>query len=186
MKKILIIILVTVAFRSESQQLYSMWLNPTDTSLSVINPLTNDTVQVTKLPKTVYQGIGTGTAYSVTATPAMITFGTTSPTITIVKAGTYLIFWNVRTDYALATVAVSRQMTYKVRRTNNSPTDINTSGFSTPLMTLLTFSGPDISRQFLYTATSGDILQIWASVSTIPTAGAITVPEANIIALRLY
>lgn len=185
MKKYLLIVSLFFTVNIHAQ-LTSLLIGLSDTTLYCFNPSTGDTIQLTKLPKTVYQGIGSGTAYNVTATAALVDMGTSDPTITIAKAGTYLIFWNVRTDYALATLAVSRSMTYKIRRTNNTAADINLSGFSTPLMTLLSFSGPDISRQFVYSATAGDILQIWASVNTIPTAGAISVPEANIIALRLY
>ncbi len=184
MKKICFVLFLLIASATHAQ-LYSFIL-ASDTTLFAFNPSTRDSIQLNKLPKTLYNGMGTGNAYSVTATPAAITMGTTSPTVTIAKAGTYLIMWNVRTDYSAATIAVSRTMTYKVRRTNNTATDVFTSGFATPVITLLTFSGPDISRQFVYTATAGDILQLWASISTIPTAGAVTVPEANIITLRLY
>lgn len=178
--------MIFVAFAVSADAQLTSFLVGQDTVLFYMNPSTKDTIQLTKLPKTLYTASGTGTPYSVTSSPGQVVLGTTSPAITIAKAGTYLIMWNVRTDYAAATLAISRNMTYKVRRINNTPMDVNSAGFATPVMTLLTFSGPDISRQFLYTATAGDILQIWASVNTIPTIGAVTIPEANIIALRLY
>ena len=186
MKKLILAILVITTLQSKAQ-LTSFFVNLTDTTLWYRNPLTGDSIQLTKLPKTLYTGEGTGTAYNLTTTPALVTFGTTSPSITLAKAGNYLITWRVRTEYVGATIAVNSNVTFKIRRTNNTATDLRTTGFKTLITTLLSGQASDITASFMYTnATAGDVLEIWGSMSSLATLGNVSVVEANIIAIKQY
>ncbi|HRI26001.1 MAG TPA: hypothetical protein PLZ45_15085 [Ferruginibacter sp.] len=38
----------------------------------------------------------------------------------------------------------------------------------------------------IYTASAGDIIQLWGSVSVLPTAGSAQVNDASIIAVKQY
>ena len=133
------------------------------------------------------QSISAGTGYTLTATSARSVFGTTSPQITLSVAGTYLINYNVFTDYSAATLAVSRAISYKVRRTTNTAADLDLMpAINTPIITLLTFSAPMVNNSFIYTATAGDVLEVWGSISVIPTAGAVKTNYVSINATKLY
>ena len=133
------------------------------------------------------QSISAGTGYTLTATSAKAIFGTTSPSITISVAGTYLINYNVFTDYSAATLAASRAISYKVRRTTNTAADLDLMpAINTPIITLLTFSAPMVNNSFIYIATAGDVLEVWGSISVIPTAGAVKTNYVSINATKLY
>lgn len=130
-----------------------------------------------------------GTAYSLTATPALLDFGTTDPSLVISGAGTWLISARVRLDYNAATFAAVRTATLKLRRTNNTAADLANSSTSlkTQIITLLTYTAGIIDLpQVIYTTTNtDDIIQIFGSVDVVPTAGSFDTVEASIIALRI-
>lgn len=133
------------------------------------------------------QSISSGTTYTLSATSAKCTFGTTSPSITISQAGTYLLNYNIATDYTAATLAASRAISYKVRRTNNTAADIDVMpSINTQIITALTFSATMVNNTFIYTATAGDILEIWGSISVVPTAGSVKTSYGSINATKLY
>lgn len=130
-----------------------------------------------------------GTAYALTATSAALTFGTTSPVLTFVNSGTYLIFAKANLEYAGATFAASRVVTLKLRRTNNTAADltngstvVNTAIVTTVTAVLANSALPVIK----YVATAGDIITIFGDVSVVPTAGALNATEASIVAMRLH
>lgn len=133
---------------------------------------------------------GSGTAYQLTATPALIDMGTTDPSLTITSAGVWLILARVRVDYTGSTFAAVRTGTIKLRRTNNTAADIaNSSGsFLTDIITTLTYTLDIFELQpIIYTTTnSNDILQLFGSISVVPTAGSIDVSEASIVAIKLF
>ena len=83
-----------------------------------------------------------GTAYQLTASSAALVFGTTSPSLTIDKAGTYLLFGQVNLKYNGATFAAERTVTLKVRRTNNTAADVSNSSATavTDIVTTKTFT----------------------------------------------
>lgn len=135
--------------------------------------------------QTVY---GSGTAYAVTATPELIALGTTTPSLTFSETGTYLLFSRVRWDYAAATFAAVRTVTTKLRRTNNTATDLTngSAGWKTQIITTLTFTAIDQAMPpVVYNATAGDIVELWASIDVVPSAGALNAVEAEIVALRI-
>ena len=128
-----------------------------------------------------------GTAYTVTATPALVDFGTTDPSITITSPGTWLIFSRARYDLNAATFA-ARTVTSLLRRTNNTASDLTNSSTSwlTGTTTTVTSTQFQLIPPILYvTANSNDIIQLWGSVSVLPSAGTLTVTEASIVAIKI-
>jgi len=135
-------------------------------------------------------GYGTGTVYSLTGSSAKITMGTTSPTVTLPNPGTYMIISNLKLDYAgLTTLGISTA-SFKLRRTNNTATDLPnaTASFTSPIVTLLTGPAGDADLQgVLYTtSTSGDIIEMWGNRGASISLGNINVSEAWIMAIRIY
>lgn len=131
-----------------------------------------------------------GTAYSLTATPAALTFGTTSPTIVIDKAGTYLIVARVNLKYNGATFAASRTATLKLRRTNNTAADLTggTTALATDIVTTKTFTfSAGMLPPIIYTTSqTTDSISIFGSLDVVPTAGSLDATEANIVVVRLF
>lgn len=130
-----------------------------------------------------------GTAYQLTAVSTALAFGTTSPALTIDKAGTYLLTGRANIKYNGATFAASRTVDLKLRRTNNTAADITNTLITgaTDVVTTKTFTfGVLNTPQVLYTANAGDIISLFGDVSVIPTVGSLDVVEASIVALRLY
>lgn len=136
---------------------------------------------------TTFEGIGTGTTYNLTTTSAKVDFGTTDPSITLTSPGTYMIVTNVKLDYAGLTTLGASTSTLKVRRTNNTATDLATTGFTTPILTLLTATAGDCDiRTFIYTTSnSNDVLEVWGNRGANVTVGNVVVSEASIIAIKI-
>lgn len=130
-----------------------------------------------------------GTAYSLTNAQAALVFGTTSPSITVNVAGTYLLLSVVRLDYNGATFAASRNATIKLRRTNNTAADITnaTTTYETAVVTLLSDTMATISLPpVIYTTTNtDDALTIFGGLNTAPSAGSLDAVEASLLAIRI-
>lgn len=136
-------------------------------------------------------GYGTGTAYTLTTTSAKVTFGTTSPSITIPAAGTYLIFPNIKLEYVGLTLAVARTAAFKLRRTNNTAADLAnaTANFNAPAIALAqngTAGDVDINPIIYTTSNNNDVVEIWGSISGATLTGNMQVGDASIIAIRVY
>lgn len=134
-------------------------------------------------------GLGAGTAYSLTNTAAAVTFGTTSPSITIDKAGTYLLIANLNLLYNGATFVAVRTITTKIRRTNNTAADVITNVLSSSIITALTFTAGTPQLFAIYTTTNtNDALSLFADVNTVPSAGSLDAQAAgsNLVAIKLY
>lgn len=142
---------------------------------------------ITGVVLTRYTTYAAGTAYTLTATPAALDFGTTDPTITIAVAGTYLIQSGVGVNYNGATYTGTPSMAFKLRRTNNTAADLANGARSVALPVLTSFTGGDAFPLpgVVYTATAGDIVTIFGSVSALPSAGSVTVTSADIVAIRI-
>lgn len=138
---------------------------------------------------TTYSVYASGTAYSLTNTAALLDFGTTDPSLTLTSPGTYLITARVRTDNNAATFAAVRNVTLKLRRTNNTAADLTNASttFKTQVITALTFTNPTaIIPNIIYTTVnSNDIIQLFGSIDIVPTAGSIDAVESEIIAIKL-
>ncbi len=131
---------------------------------------------------------GSGTAYSLTATPAAVTFGTTSPALTLMDKGTYRFTVRARLDYNAATFAAVRTTALKLRRTNNTAADLTncTAGAKTQAVT--TVSGTLVDQTFTcdyVTTATNDNISLFGSIDVVPTAGSLDVAEAYIVAARL-
>lgn len=131
-----------------------------------------------------------GTAYPLTATPALLDFGTTDPSLVIDAPGVWLIMARARIDNNAKTTAAVRTITLKLRRTNNTAADISNSSTSckTAIMTTLTFTLEECELPpIVYTTTnSDDIIQIWGSADDISGAGTFDAVEASIVAIKLF
>ena len=128
---------------------------------------------------------GAGTSYQLTTTPAAVVLGTTNPTITLGKAGTYLIIADVVVDYNGATFAAGRDVIAKIRRTNNTAADLTGGArtIKTNITTTETGTLVCVSIAITYTTTAtDDALTIFGSVSALPSAGSLDISDANIIA----
>lgn len=133
--------------------------------------------------------IAAGTVYTLTATPAKVAFGTTSPSIVIPSAGTWLLFANAQTNLVGATYAAPNAVTYKIRRTNETAADVADSSRNSfiPIITTVTDSGPAVVLgPIIYTTVNADdALELWGSVTGTPSAGSVTVSAGSIIAIRI-
>lgn len=130
-----------------------------------------------------------GTVYSLTNTATLINFGTTDPSITLTRPGTYLIFARARVDYNAATFAAPQEVTIKLRRTNNTAADITSgsAGIKTAIVTTVTQSlGHVVLPPTIYsTSNSDDVIQLFGSVAAAPGAGSLDVTEAEIVVVPL-
>jgi hypothetical protein len=130
-----------------------------------------------------------GTVYTMTASYALMTFGTTSPSVTINNAGTYLVYGRANLTSRGATYAATNTYSVKIRRTNNGAADLAGSEAvqTIPIITTTTEDlGVIDSRPVTYTASATDILQLWGTLSATPSAGNVICDRADIIAIRLY
>ncbi len=131
---------------------------------------------------------GSGSVYALTTTSALANLGSTQPSVTLTDAGRYAIFARARFDLTGATFAAVQTITAKLRCTNNTIADVanTTKAIKTPVVTTLTYTLPGYNIAGVeYTATAGDVIQLWASISVIPSAGSVDVVEADIFAIKL-
>jgi len=130
-----------------------------------------------------------GTVYTLTTTNAKIDFGTTDPVLTIDAPGTYALHGFVKVNVTGATFAANQTVTVLIRRTNNTAANITNSGttYFLPTMTTLTQTIALIQMKeiFYTTANSDDVLELWADVSALPSAGSITVEAASLTVIRV-
>lgn len=131
-----------------------------------------------------------GTVYNLTASSALIDFGTTDPSITLATNGTYKISARAYVKYSGATYAGNQTLTIKLRRTNNTAADVSNSSTTVDLEILTTTTkavGVIVLPDIIYTTSNNDdIIQLWGAVSATPSAGNVVVNEASIVAHRLY
>ena len=127
-----------------------------------------------------------GTAYTVTTVDSPVVFGTSQPAISLTRAGYWRLTARVKLNYVGATFAASRNVTIKIRRTNNTASDVANAQttFQTEIITTLSYTAdvivlPDVTYQ---TANVDDALTIYIVIDTGPTAGSLTVAEASIYA----
>ncbi|MES2287545.1 MAG: hypothetical protein V4547_17760 [Bacteroidota bacterium] len=135
-------------------------------------------------------GYATGTVYNLTTTSAKVTFGTSSPSATITTAGTYLILSNLKIEYASLTTLGAAVCNFKLRRTNNTATDLSnaSTNFNVPTLTALTQTAGDADIQpIIYTTSNNDdVIEMWGNRGANVTLGNIQVGEASIVIIRLY
>lgn len=136
-----------------------------------------------------YTSYGAGTAYNLTASSAAVTMGTTSPSITISVAGTYLLLGRGSLVYNLATYLATQTATIKLRRTNNTAVDLANASTVKQLraLTLITDSAGsfEIPPTIYTTSNTNDVITLFAGVSAAPTAGNVQIQECDIQAIRI-
>lgn len=167
-------------------------IGPTDIAIDLL-PLNIGPTSSFQLSGTAYFNplsvYATGTVYTITAVSSGVTFGTTSPILTINAAGKYALRARVKVALNGATFAANRTLTVKLRRTNNTPADVAsaTTTWIVPVVTTITNTLAifEIPETFYVTANATDTIQVFADISVVPTAGSITIDEACITAIRL-
>jgi hypothetical protein len=128
-----------------------------------------------------------GTAYTLTATAAQMAFGTTTPALSGLTPGTYLIFGRVNFKSVGATLVNTDTITSYLYDTSvpgiipNSSTVLNCPAQTTLTNTLAVIQTPPI----LYVVTSVSVIQLWGVMNVIPSAGSVTAVEASIVAVRV-
>jgi len=140
-----------------------------------------------------YFAVGSGTAYTMTATYATVDMGTVDPSITIAATGTYRVYASVQLNYANATYAAFNEATFRIYRTNNTPGIITADaerGCSIPIMTTTTMIGDTVViGPVEYTTTNtDDAITIQGDLNAVPgnsPTGNITVTKATIWAERI-
>jgi Head domain of trimeric autotransporter adhesin len=153
------------------------------------NDATKVSIDINGLRAINLQVYAAGTAYTVTNASALAAFGTTNPTLTLTTSGKYTIRGSFQIDLAGATFIATRTLTVKIRRTNNTAGDITNTTRTIVVPTSTTLSQTLGIYQFpevLYTASAGDVVSIFAGLDTAPSAGALNVVAANLIASTVY
>lgn len=130
-----------------------------------------------------------GAVYTLTATPAAVDFGTTDPIITVNAAGTYSLRARVRVALNAATFAANQTLTVKLRRTNNTATDV-ANAIATWIVPIISAQSNTLAiiilpEVFYTTALTNDTIQLFADISVVPSAGTISIDAASIVAVRL-
>lgn len=134
-----------------------------------------------------------GTVYALTATSANVSFGTSGVVqVSIDQAGKYKITAEFVVNYNGATFAAVRDLTARLRRSNNTPADVAGSirTIKTDIVTTKTSTLAYISITAFYTAstaapTTPDTVGLFANISVLPTAGTLEVVSAFMRAERL-
>lgn len=131
-----------------------------------------------------------GTVYSMTASDALVHFGTTDPTTVIDQAGTYLVMGRAYLKYNGATYVGSQTTTLHLQRTNNTPATITKATTTATLRIVSTITDTvgvmEIPAVIYTTTNTNDSLSVYGSVSATPAAGSVDCTEASIVAVRLY
>jgi hypothetical protein len=130
----------------------------------------------------------TGTPYVLTNTPAQVQFGTTSPIITFIRAnGKLIVLARAVVNFVNAVMSTERNITLKLRRTNHTAADIPNS--STVIKVGVSTSGQSMTGavvelppvEVTLSGTSGDVVELWASIDSLPDSGDIVIKEASIV-----
>lgn len=110
-------------------------------------------------------------------------------TITLGVSGHHILYAAARFDYVAATFAGNQIISLKLKRTNNTPTDISNAigNLQTQIITTKSFTAGEIVLVPVdYNGTAGDIIQPQVQVDTTPGAGAVNVVECAIFALPIF
>lgn len=139
---------------------------------------------------TYFASYSAGTPYNLTTTSSKITFGTTSPQITLTSPGTYSIRTNVLVGYTGLVSVGTRTLNVKLRRTNNTASDLTNAStdFVTPAASVaLTSSAGDVDvpEIFYTTSNSNDVIELWGSISAAISLGNIQAQQASITVTKI-
>lgn len=136
----------------------------------------------------VFSAVGSGTAYTLTGTSALLNLGTSQPSVTLTNKGTYLIFATALYPLGAATSTLYT-ITTVLHRTNNTSGDIAGSSVAISYVVGSALSGADqnvvLPLGVYTTTTNGDILQIWGKVVVAFGSGAPTCSAAGLYAVQI-
>jgi uncharacterized membrane protein YtjA (UPF0391 family) len=166
----------------------SVYLNSSTKEYTIGDGTTAMVIPVNIPGATTHAVYSAGTVYALTGSSAALTFGTTSPALTIPKAGRWHIHATARLEYNGATLAASQLCTVKLRRTNNTAADLtNGTGYvRTGVVTTVTDSVGLVDIDIDYTTSNGDdIIAMYGSLATTTSAGSIDCVAAKIYAQRI-
>ena len=139
--------------------------------------------------KASYSAYGTGTNAPINNTTGLLTFGTTSPTITITAAGTYFVTAGLSQYFNNANFSTPRTATYKVRRSNNTATDLTetlvTNLLSTGGAMTMDAGGWSLPGAIYTTSNTNDVLEVWATLDGNPASGNFEAKKGWIVAIKL-
>lgn len=109
--------------------------------------------------------------------------------VTLSETRSYLLVAQIRLDFEVATFEANRTATVKLRRTNNTPGDIaNTpQSIETGVVTLEVSTKAVVALPpVVYSASAGDIIQLFGSVDVAPYSGALAAIDGSIVAIPLF
>ncbi|HUD83431.1 MAG TPA: hypothetical protein VMQ67_08000 [Candidatus Saccharimonadales bacterium] len=134
----------------------------------------------------VYSAYGSGTAYSLTTSAALLNLGTTPPSVALPAAGTYLIFGRIRLDGASATVTSQTTTTYVYDSGASAivPNSERTFAFMPVTTTSGTFA-EITTPPVAYAISAPTTVQLWGFLSGALGAGAVNCIEADIVAVKI-
>ena len=125
--------------------------------------------------------VGTGTTYLLTTTVAAVDFGTTDPAVVLPGPGTYVITGTLQVDAVAATVGTTQNLDLRIRRTNNTPADIDQAIIDLSPLTAQTLTVGLYNLRAVYvTANNDDAVTLFAGLSAALAAGTMRVVKANI------
>lgn len=130
---------------------------------------------------------GSGTAYTMTASQALLNLGTVQPSIVLTLAGTYLLYGRARFDGVGATMT-TQTLTTKLRCINNTVADVSNTTRVFDFIPSTTTSGTfaEITVPVVaYVASAGDNIQMFGALSGATGAGTITCVEADLVAVKI-
>jgi hypothetical protein len=128
-----------------------------------------------------------GTPATLSETPGLLTFGTTSPTVSITKNTRHLITARVLLSLAGCTLAEVVTVTFKLRVTSGTAGDIAHSTTSIQVGAIASSGQNEVAIPLelppvLHSpAAVPETIQLWGSVSGLPDTGDLKISEACII-----
>jgi parallel beta-helix repeat protein len=135
-----------------------------------------------------FTSVGTGTAYTVTATAAAVDMGTTDPLCTIAYGAKYKLKAKFTLSFNTAAFDGNRTITMKLRRTNNTAADIagSTRTLATGTRTLegfVEFVTPEVIYSTVNSTanSTADTIAPYIDVSALPATGTATVVGCEVI-----
>lgn len=127
-----------------------------------------------------------GSAYTMTNSSGLVTVNSVAASgITLDAQGTWLIRVSATINYVGATYGANQTATITIQRTNNTATAITSRTVTMDIVTTktCTFLVPELETYYT-TSNSNDAIALYANVSTLPSAGSITISDFIVSAER--
>jgi hypothetical protein len=133
----------------------------------------------------VYQANGTGTVYTFQSYVQAVTFGTTSPSVTVARRGTYRARARLLVKFNGATFTSAQTLRVRYRYGGSYATFQTV--ITLPIMTALTDTRIIEMPEYLYswTAPGTEVVTLHADMSASPSAGTVTCEECEITLIPL-